>query len=281
MKLSNGDLLTGELAGIEKEQVVWKSPILGTLTIPRSKVAELDGKPLVSEDRVKQEQRVFAGRLTLGLEKDEGSSDSEEYDFDIKSSLTHGRYVHSVVGEYEAETKNDRTSEEDYEVEYQAERYFGSPKGGWFAYALAAWNKDRFREPQEWITLGSGAGYLWQPSKRTRIKYQMGLDLWQTSGERGTRHSVRGGRVMLDLQHKLSWLADMVIFHESEMLWEIAGSSTRRIETTTGLRVPLTERLRFELSAEHDRFRTGGAPEFDVSRNDRETEWNAKIGYAW
>ena len=82
----------------------------------------------------------------------------------------------------------------------------------------------------------------------------------------------------MDVQHTFEGLRGTVVFSEAQLLWELAGTENRVIETSTGLRVPLSERFFTQLSIDYDRFESVDTPEF--SGND-ETEWHFKLGYRW
>lgn len=277
LELTNGDTLSGTLVKTETAQVVWESPVLGTLNVTRSNIAAVNGQPLPTPPSLHEPRYEWEGKVDVGVEKDEGSSNSEEYELGLRTSLTHGRYVHTLTLEHEAEKKRSTTTEEDYEFQYQADRYFRTAKKGPYLYGRTHWNKDRFRATDEWFAVGSGAGYVWRPKAGTRIKLQGGLDFWKVSLQSDNR-STTGGRVMVDLRHRFRRLANLLVFTEIQFLWEIGGANNRVIETDSGVRVPLSERFFTELSLDYDRFETSDDPEF--SEND-ETEWNLKLGYRW
>lgn len=79
------------------------------------------------------------------------------------------------------------------------------------------------------------------------------------------------------IKHKFRWLADISVFHNLQVLWNTSNSSDRILESTTGLRVPLTKRLSVAASVDHDRFNSRNNPEFQED----ETEWNLKLGVSW
>ena len=289
LELINGDTLTGTQAGLKDGRLIWQSPVFGELTVPRAQIAKINGQPVSdgksesppetsAAGKERESSRFdFSGKIDLGFEKDEGSSKSEEYELGLRTSLSHGRYVHTLTLEHESEKKRDTNTEEDYELQYQADRFFRDVKQGFYVYGRTNWNKDRFRATDEWYALGSGAGYLWRAGSGTRIKLQGGLDYWVVSLQSDDR-TAPGGRVLLDLRHRFERLANLVIFTEIQYLWEIGSRNNRVIETDSGLRVPLSERFFIELSLDHDRFETLDSPEFS---QDNETEWNLKLGYKW
>ncbi len=277
LQLTNGDSLNGELVRTEREQLVWKSPVLGTLKVLKKHIAGLNGKPLPPAPEPSSARHEFKGRIGFGFELDKGSSDNEEYELDMKTSIKSGRYTHSLTAEYELEERRGETREEDHELKYQVDRSFKAEGDGWYLYGLTEWNKDRFREPEEWTAIGAGAGYLWRPATGTEIKMQLGVDGWKLSELSGNEQTLNGGRWVLDIKHKFRWPADISVFHNLQVLWNTSNSSDRILESTTGLRVPLTKRLSVAASVDHDRFNSRNISEFQ----DDETEWNLKLGFSW
>ncbi|MGI9238219.1 MAG: DUF481 domain-containing protein, partial [Woeseiaceae bacterium] len=234
LQLTNGDSLNGELVRTDGKQVVWKSPVLGTLKVPKKHVVSVNGEPLPAVPEKSTTRRKFTGRISFGIELDRGNSDNDEYDLDIKTSLKSGRYTHNLTAEYEFEQRRDITREEDHKLKYQVDRSFKAEGGGWYLYGLTEWNKDRFREPEEWTAIGGGAGYLWRPTTGTEIKTQLGADSWELSRLSGDKETETGGRWVLDIQHKFKWLADISVFHNLQLLWVINNTSNRILESTTG-----------------------------------------------
>ena len=287
IELKNGDTLSGNVLRIETDFVYWDSTTFGELTVPANSVSKIDGEPFhiaslrTAEESSGKDKLSITGDFGLefdfGFEKDAGPSDSEEVDVRLKGSYERGLVWASMRVEHESEAQGDNSTGEDYEVEIKAERYFESAGIGPYWYVLSGWNKDRFRTIESWTTLGSGVGYSWQKSENTRLKVQAGLDGWLTSSEFVDR-TATGGRVVVDIRRTIPSIANIAIFTEAQFLWEIAGRSNRLFETSSGVRLPLSERFFAQLSLDYDRFEFADAPEF--AEND-ETEWNFRVGARW
>jgi len=281
LQLTNGDLLEGEIQQVTATTLHWKSPVFGTLKVPREKVLLIDGERLPAATSAPVEiaaaaRKFFTGRIDLGFEKDEGSSDSEEHDLDITSSLRTARYVHTFEAENEIELKDSSTTEEDYMVQYQADRYFSKLESGWFSYGRIEWNKNRFRSPEVLRAFGVGSGYAFRPSNNSTINLQMGVErLWNKLPD-GEKNKANGGRVGLDIRYELADFLQLVLFHDSEIIWLLEGHGYA-LETSSGARVPITSRLSAELSIDYDVLTVEDSNEFD----DVDSEWKLKLGYSW
>lgn len=281
LQLINGDLLEGEIQQVTATTLHWKSPVFGALKVAREKVALIDGERLPAATSTPVElasaaQKSFTGRVNLGFEKDEGSSESEEYDLDIASSLKTARYVHTIEAEHKIEINGSSTTEEDYLVQYQADRYFSKLENGWFSYGRMEWNKNRFRSPEVLQAIGVGSGYAFRPSNNSSIDFQLGVErLWGEQPD-GRKIKANGGRLGLDIKYELADFLSMVLFHNSEIIW-LLEEHGYTLETSSGARVPITSRLSAEVSVDHDVLSVGDSDEFD----NEDSEWKLKFGYRW
>ena len=181
----NGDTLSGAVLRLVGDQVELDSDLLGVITVPAASVASVNGAALAMPTPAPQEQPAnaldFNGTFDLGFERDTGPADNEEVDIRLQSTLGHGRYLHPLDAIYEYESQGSSTTEEDCELVYQAERYAGDIGLGQYVYARTAWNRDRFRATDQWVTAGDGLGYVWRPTQATRLRAQAGIDRWWLS----------------------------------------------------------------------------------------------------
>lgn len=183
----------------------------------------------------------------------------------------------SLSLEHESEAQRDRSTSEEYEIEITAERFARTVGNGRYWYVRSAWNKNRFRTPEAWTTLGTGIGYALKTGKRTRIKLQGGIDGWAISGLAG-QDTATGGRVVLEMRRSVSSLSNVTLFSEAQFLWEFANPQNRVLETSSGVRIPLSDQFYAQVSLDYDRFDFDDVP--DSAEND-ETEWNFRFGLEW
>jgi len=282
LQLINGDLLEGEIQQVTATTLHWKSPVFGALKVAKEKVALIDGERLPAatctpvEIALAAQKSSLTGRVDLGFEKDEGSSDSEEYDIDIVSSLKTARYVHTFEAEHEIEIKGSSTTEEDYMLQYQADRYFSKLENGWFSYGRMEWNKNRFRSPEVLRAVGVGSGYAFRPSNNSSIDFQLGVErVWGEQPD-GRKIKANGGRLGLGIEYELAEFLHMVLFHDSEIIWLLEGQGYT-LRTSSGARVHITRRLSAEVSVDYDVLDVEDSNEFD----DVDSEWKFKLGYSW
>ena len=285
--LRNGDTLTGSVVRADDQHLIWSSAVLGELSVDIDHVATVNGVSLdsthpepgsrLAESSSSVVAGTIAGELDVGFEKDEGSSDSEEIEVRFKASYDFGLTVGSLRVEHESTEERGLSTEEDYELELKAERYAKTVNRGRYWYLRGDWNKDRFRNTDEWIAVGAGIGHVWQPTEATRIKLQGGIDAWSIELP-DERRSAPGGRLMLDFRHTFHDFANLTVFSEAQFVWELGGRHNHIVETSSGLRFPFSDFFYTQFSLDYDRFESIEAP--DLAEND-ESEWNFRMGIQW
>jgi len=285
--LSNGDTLSGVVVRANDQYLVWSSTLLGELTVAVDDVATVNGvsladslrspEPSTAEPAVGGFAEAISAELDVAFEKDEGTSDSEEIEVRFKSSYDFGLTVGSLRLEHESTEERGVRTEEDYELELKAERYANTVNRGRYWYLRGDWNKDRFRTTEEWIAVGAGLGHVWQPAESTRIKLQGGIDAWSIALP-DERRSAPGGRLLFDLRHTFQDFANLTAFSEAQFVWELGGRHNHIVETSSGLRLPISDFFYAQFSLDYDRFESPEAP--DLAAND-ESEWNFRMGIQW
>ncbi|MGI9285041.1 MAG: DUF481 domain-containing protein [Pseudomonadales bacterium] len=301
---------------IDAKQIVWKSPILGELKVPKDQVLTLNsdtylefqkasgeadanckirvehGDAIVSCNKEEIQQSTLNsikaeppqpawnsdGRIDLSVERDKGNVDEQEFESNVQVRLQHGQFAHEFDFEAEHETSDDEIKEEEYEVAYQLDRFFKPSRLGWYGYSRLEWDKDRFRLPEEWVSLGIGLGYQWRYSKAVRFRAQLGIDHWELDGvTEAVKRSATGGRWVLDFSYLFPRIGDLTLFHRQEGVWEIQEPANFFLEAKTGLRLPIRARLYIEVSIDYENNST--TDEIDVPPDN--TEWNLGLGYRW
>ncbi|MGI9295336.1 MAG: DUF481 domain-containing protein [Pseudomonadales bacterium] len=316
LRLLNGDQISGELVQIEAGRVRWRSPVLGELKVPKAQILTLESdtsldldsesadsftncRVRVAHDRAfvncndEEMQQLslpaltaqppkppwhLGGRIHLKLEKDDGNVNKKDNEGHVQLFLDHGLFVHELSFETENETSSGRLREEEYELDYQLDRFFNPAGLGWYAYSRMEWDKDRFRVPEEWVALGLGLGYQWSSSAASRLRIQIGIDHWELDGfDDGRKRSANGGRWVLDYRYLFSSLGDLTLFHNQEGIWEIGEPDNLFLEAKLGMRLPILDGLYIELSIDYEN--TNTSDELDVEPDN--TEWSLGVGYTW
>ncbi len=121
-----------------------------TVTIPLASISRLvPPRPLLKD-------RVWEGNLDakLDLDRDEDSTDQFKLKGDMR--VEHGRWRHVLNGQMERETENDEKTEDNWELEYDLDRFFTDH---WFWRAGYEQEEDQFEQIRRQRIAGTGPGY--------------------------------------------------------------------------------------------------------------------------
>ena len=102
------------------------------------------------------EDRVWEGNLDAKLDMKRNQNDVDEWKFKGDTRLEHGRWRHSLRGELEHETKNDKKVEDNWELEYDLDRFLTEH---WFWRAGGNQSEDEFETVRRQRIAGTGPGY--------------------------------------------------------------------------------------------------------------------------
>ena len=122
----------------------------GTATIPLASISRLvPPRPLLKD-------RVWEGNLDakLDLDRDEDSTDELKLKGDMR--VEHGRWRHVLNGQMERENENDEKTEDNWELEYDLDRFLTNH---WFWRAGYEQEEDHFADIRRQRIVGTGPGY--------------------------------------------------------------------------------------------------------------------------
>lgn len=102
------------------------------------------------------QDRVWEGNLDakLDLDRDENSTDELKLKGDMR--IEHGRWRHVVNGQMERETEDDEETEDNWELEYDLDRFLTDH---WFWRVGYEQEEDQFEQIQRQRIAGTGPGY--------------------------------------------------------------------------------------------------------------------------
>jgi len=100
--------------------------------------------------------RLWEGNLDAKLDLERNQDSTDEFKIKGDTRLEHGRWRHVLKGQLEHETENSEESEDNWELEYDLDRFFTDH---WFWRTGYEQEEDQFEDIQRQRILGSGPGY--------------------------------------------------------------------------------------------------------------------------
>lgn len=100
--------------------------------------------------------RVWEGNLDAKLDMERDEDQTDEWKIKGDSRIEHGRWRHVLRGELERETENGETTEDNWELEYDLDRFFTEH---WFWRTGYEQEADQFEDITRQRIYGTGPGY--------------------------------------------------------------------------------------------------------------------------
>jgi hypothetical protein len=308
LRLSNGALIPGELKRIDDHSIVWRAQLIGDITVETKSIASVDsitaarlqvGAGETLEDchvsggatnvalrcadqpelatqwrDVETAEAESSGKMTASLTRERGNSFSDDYEGDARATWRRGQRRHQLEGSLDYEKKRDYTAEDEAELGYQLDFL---RRDGWYLYTKLDYTRDRLEALQETTLAGVGIGRTLHPWHGVNLRLQGGPDLVRYDLQNYGRGSEEGG----NLQWRVDWKTalprlDLTLFHEGEYGWLFVDGDISRLDTRTGVSIPLIDRLIAEIRLDYDRV---GLQLPGIDNTDQ--EWVFALGYTW
>ncbi|TNE80491.1 MAG: DUF481 domain-containing protein [Gammaproteobacteria bacterium] len=307
LTLTNGDVIHGELQGVDKSQVIWKSDNLGVIHIAKAKVAGFTSTAVIPEvktpegtaqncslnmtDRVTRDcanglqdtqplatlmaiepPPAFSGDARFSFNRKDGNTDSADLDFIVNSQWLQEQYRHELELLVESEESDGDVVDEHYEANYQLNYDFNER---WFNYTRLGYEKDRFNAIDEQYELGAGIGHRFNLDNQMRFNLQLGAAyLVSHHPDDGTDNDLAGR-----WGFKLDWPvpdSKLTLFHHHELLWTMDDINNNQVDSSTGIKLPLMGNLFSELRYDYDY-----VSEPSDGQKHADEEWVIAVGYEW
>lgn len=308
LRLSNGALIPGELVRIEADKLVWNATLIGEIKVDKKSVLSMDSttrstlqiadKSVLQECRISSSgseaqlecangrqtqttlaelepakpEREASGKLSVSMTKESGNSPKDEFEGDATSTWRVRKRQHTLSASFDYEEKDGDTSDDEASLDYQIDLL---RERGWFWFAAPSYRRDRFDTIQESEAVTFGIGRDMKPREGLKLRLQGGLAPVRLDIEDVGREEKMAGQ----FKWSGTWdtgLWKMELFHEGDYIWVLDDADIYRLQSKTGLTLPLIERLVAELKLEYTR--TG----FNQSGlKDNEMEWVLALGYRW
>lgn len=308
LQLSNGARIPGELKQIEATKVVWSAELIGDITIDKASIVslhtstrndleaaagavmrncvmsssegstELDctDQPtttttlaLLQSAKPRQEH---SGKITMTYDRERGENNKDDLEFDAHSSWRNLQRRHELNASIDYEEQHGERTEDEASLDYQFDLL---RQNGWFWFTLADYNRDRFDNIQESEGIALGLGRDLNPTANLKLRAQAGPGVARLDISGAARHYKEIG----NLKWSGTWdtgLWKMALFHRGNYIWTLDDFHTFRLQSKSGLTVPLLKGLIAELRFDYDR---SNADEATLENSDM--EWVVALGYSW
>ncbi len=121
-----------------------------TQTVPLTDIKQLvPPRPLITDF-------VWEGNLDAKLDMERNDNETDELRLKGNTRVSHGRWRHVLKGEYEHETKNSEEVDNNWELEYDLDRFITQQ---WFIRSSAYQQRDAFEKIDRQTSFGMGPGY--------------------------------------------------------------------------------------------------------------------------
>ncbi|WP_375741485.1 DUF481 domain-containing protein [Pseudomonas boanensis] len=213
-------------------------------TVPLASVRQMvPPRPLVKD-------RIWEGNLDAKLDMERNADSKDEWKLKGDTRVEHGRWRHVLSGQLENETKSGSRTEDDWELEYDLDRFFTRH---WFARASLDQQADKFEFFTRQRSYGLGPGYRFWDDELGRFDLIAQLTRFQLD-------SVQGD---LDFNaYSLEWDFKRLVWGTRFELYSKAQLQLPRIEEVDyvldsefGLRYRLNDWARLSLLYELDQVR--------------------------
>jgi hypothetical protein len=310
LELTNGAVIPGEFKRMESGRVVWAAELIGDITVEAAHVAKLESKV---GDRLRVGQtdlpkncalsarsadltiscadrpamaatwqelgqpartREGSGKITTSMTFERGNNHSDELELDAVARWSREQLRHNLEGSIDYEEKRDRKAEDEASLDYQMDYLLRS---GWYAYGRTEYSRDRFDTVQEELLTGFGIGRTWTIFDSLKVLFQGGPDIGRFDVQGLGRAKENGGNLQWRLEQELDvWKLKAKLFHDGEHGWIFRDTDLYRLDTRSGIEVPLLYGILAELRLEYSR--TGvNVPGIDNT----DIEWVFALGYKW
>ncbi len=180
----------------------------------------------------------WSSRADLSAIISNGNSDTESYNTLIESVLKRETVEHALSLLVSNEKAEEERTKDQLDIDYGYKRFVSEK---WFASGNAEYFQDRLKDIDQRITLGAGMGYQFWDDSFGAFSTDVTVNYVQEEldGEDETNPAVRWG---LDYNR---WLLakKLEFFHNQSVLFIPDGDRGEVIESSTGLRYALNDRI--------------------------------------
>ena len=105
---------------------------------------------------------IWSGNANISLDSKHGDKDSDTFDMDFLTKLEHGKWRHTLEGEYNRKSSDANVSTNNYSLDYTLDHFITKK---WFWQTNTYFKLDHVEDLRKQYTVGTGPGYqFWDDS---------------------------------------------------------------------------------------------------------------------
>jgi len=309
LELANGAKIPGQLVRLDGRTVVWDADLIGQITVSADSVTRIEGPAPPAIGRLEgirdadcsfapgatgieiecagkapvttswaalekaELQHSDSGKITATLSQERGNNFTDEVELDLRLQRRRENRRHTLTANVDYEEKREVTSSDDASVDYQFDYIL---REDWFRYAKVEYRRDPFTAIREGLVAGVGVGRTWQFGQNDLL-LQAGPLLGRFEIEDFGRTQAGGVtlRWRADSEAQV-WRVGLKLFHEGELSQLFPDRDLHRIDTRTGIEIPLRFGIIGEIRVDYD-WAGVKLPEGE----DYDLKWVVALGYQW
>ncbi len=196
------------------------------------------------------EDRVWEGNLDAKLDMERNDNKVDEWKLKGNTRVEHGRWRHVLRGELEHETKNGQKVDDNWELEYDLDRFFTEH---WFWRAGLDQHEDEFEAIRRQRVAGTGPGYRFWDDELGRFDLIGQYNRVRLETDIGDRDFATSS---LELDYKrLLWGTRLEFYANAELQLPHIDEIDYVLDSEFGLRYRLNQWARLSLLYELDQLR--------------------------
>lgn len=315
LTLRNGDRLSGEIVGLKDGTVRFKTGYAGVVKVPAREISGMaSDKPvtvrfgsggystgtliptypgMVQLQGVKgavggavkiaevaeihpgtQIERGFkwSGRVNLGATQRSGNTDTRSFHFDgaIKGESEEDRL--RFEGKMNKEFSGDERTQDDFTIFAQHDHFLSK---AFYFYTNVKFARNEPQDLNLRTTLGTGAGWQVIRSDKTNLSLEAGPSYVNENNDTAPDNDFIAGRWAVNFDHYV-WDKYAQFFHKHEGTVDLEDTGNVFIDSSTGLRFPLSDGFNLTAQADID---WDSEPPPGTSGTDK--TYLLTVGYTW
>ena len=232
-------------------------------TVPLASITRLVPPRPVLEDR------IWEGNLDAKLDMERNEDEVDEWKLKGNTRIEHGRWRHVLTGELERETKNDKKIDDNWQLEYDLDRFLTDH---WFWRMGVEQQEDEFERINRQRIVGTGPGYRFWDNELGRFDLisQFNRVRFETA-----EADLEFDTYSLEWDYKrLLWGTRLEFYSNAELQLPTIKQIDYAIDSEMGLRYRLNDWARLSLLYELDQVR-------GLGQTTSERRYLLGIGVGW
>ncbi|HEJ5964353.1 DUF481 domain-containing protein [Pseudomonas aeruginosa] len=225
----------------------------GSHTVPLASIRQMvPPRPLV-------EDLVWEGNLDVKLDSKRNDSDKDEWKLKGDTRVRHGAWRHVLAGEVEREKKDGRKVEDNWELDYDLDRFFDEH---WFWRGSYSQKHDAIDNLERQSALGTGPGYQFWDDELGRFDLVAEISRWQLEWRDQPREDFTSYSLEWDYKRLLAGTR-LELYSKGTVLVPGIERIDYLLDSEYGLRYRLNSWARLSFLYELDQLRTEGGTQSD------------------